>query len=120
MKPRFSHSREFNCSDDEPKHKLKANTSPSSSPRIESNRTSEPSQGTGIVVDGEEEDTGAMVKSTTPRMFCKTLRASDTITHGGFSVPHRAAEDCFPSLVLNDVLQQWIGKFANALNNIGM
>nr|ACN79516.1 auxin response factor 3b [Lotus japonicus] len=47
--------------------------------------------------DGEE-DTEAMVKSTTPHMFCKTLTASDTSTHGGFSVPRRAAEDCFPPL----------------------
>ncbi|PWZ26445.1 Auxin response factor 15 [Zea mays] len=31
-------------------------------------------------------------------MFCKTLTASDTSTHVGFSVPHRAAEDCFPPL----------------------
>ena len=40
-----------------------------------------------------------MGKSTTPHMFCKTLTASDTSTHGGFSVPRRAAEDCFPPLV---------------------
>ncbi|XP_027932224.1 auxin response factor 3-like isoform X1 [Vigna unguiculata] len=51
-----------------------------------------------IEADGEEEDTEAMVKSTTPHMFCKTLTASDTSTHGGFSVPRRAAEDCFPPL----------------------
>lgn len=37
-------------------------------------------------------------KSITPHMFCKTLTASDTSTHGGFSVPRRAAEDCFPPL----------------------
>ncbi|CAN6215723.1 unnamed protein product [Urochloa humidicola] len=30
--------------------------------------------------------------------FCKTLTASDTSTHGGFSVPRRAAEKIFPSL----------------------
>ncbi|XP_057986235.1 auxin response factor 3 isoform X2 [Hevea brasiliensis] len=48
--------------------------------------------------DGEEEDMEAAVKSTTPHMFCKTLTASDTSTHGGFSVPRRAAEDCFPPL----------------------
>uniref|UniRef100_A0A7N0V438 Auxin response factor n=2 Tax=Kalanchoe fedtschenkoi TaxID=63787 RepID=A0A7N0V438_KALFE len=35
---------------------------------------------------------------STPHMFCKTLTASDTSTHGGFSVPRRAAEDCFPPL----------------------
>ncbi|XP_038683941.1 auxin response factor 6-like isoform X2 [Tripterygium wilfordii] len=35
--------------------------------------------------------------------FCKTLTASDTSTHGGFSVPRRAAEKVFPPL---DVSQQ--------------
>ncbi|XP_038703612.1 auxin response factor 5-like isoform X2 [Tripterygium wilfordii] len=30
--------------------------------------------------------------------FCKTLTASDTSTHGGFSVPRRAAEKLFPLL----------------------
>ncbi|KAF8391014.1 hypothetical protein HHK36_023314 [Tetracentron sinense] len=30
--------------------------------------------------------------------FCKTLSASDTSTHGGFSVPRRAAEKVFPLL----------------------
>ncbi|XWS12589.1 hypothetical protein CRYUN_Cryun37aG0103000 [Craigia yunnanensis] len=51
--------------------------------------------------DGEEEDAEADIKSTTPHMFCKTLTASDTSTHGGFSVPRRAAEDCFPPLDYN-------------------
>ncbi|OMO65252.1 hypothetical protein COLO4_31402 [Corchorus olitorius] len=51
--------------------------------------------------DGEEEDVEADIKSTTPHMFCKTLTASDTSTHGGFSVPRRAAEDCFPPLDYN-------------------
>ncbi|VAI79923.1 unnamed protein product [Triticum turgidum subsp. durum] len=32
--------------------------------------------------------------------FCKTLTASDTSTHGGFSVPRRAAEKVFPPLIL--------------------
>jgi len=31
--------------------------------------------------------------------FCKTLTASDTSTHGGFSIPRRAAEKVFPKLV---------------------
>lgn len=31
--------------------------------------------------------------------FCKTLTASDTSTHGGFSIPRRAAEKVFPPLV---------------------
>jgi hypothetical protein len=31
--------------------------------------------------------------------FCKILTASDTSTHGGFSVPRRAAEKVFPPLV---------------------
>lgn len=30
--------------------------------------------------------------------FCKTLTASDTSTHGGFSIPRRAAERVFPPL----------------------
>ncbi|GMI92310.1 auxin response factor 4 [Hibiscus trionum] len=46
-------------------------------------------------VDGHAE--GPPPKPT-PHMFCKTLTASDTSTHGGFSVPRRAAEDCFPRL----------------------
>lgn len=54
-----------------------------------------------IDADSEEEDIEAAVKSTTPHMFCKTLTASDTSTHGGFSVPRRAAEDCFPPLDYN-------------------
>lgn len=47
---------------------------------------------------GDEGLVGSPTKST-PHMFCKTLTASDTSTHGGFSVPRRAAEDCFPPLV---------------------
>lgn len=50
--------------------------------------------------DSEEEDVEGGEKTTTPHMFCKTLTASDTSTHGGFSVPRRAAEDCFPPLVI--------------------
>ncbi|KAG2327872.1 hypothetical protein Bca52824_010600 [Brassica carinata] len=51
-----------------------------------------------IDVDGGEEDYEVLKRSNTPHMFCKTLTASDTSTHGGFSVPRRAAEDCFPPL----------------------
>ncbi|XAR59192.1 hypothetical protein NMG60_11014895 [Bertholletia excelsa] len=51
-----------------------------------------------IEAENEEADMEGVVKSTTPHMFCKTLTASDTSTHGGFSVPRRAAEDCFPPL----------------------
>lgn len=52
--------------------------------------------------EGEEgyEDSESMSRSSMPHMFCKTLTASDTSTHGGFSVPRRAAEDCFPPLVI--------------------
>ncbi|RYQ98035.1 hypothetical protein Ahy_B08g094109 isoform A [Arachis hypogaea] len=46
----------------------------------------------------DEEGNGRTPTKTTPHMFCKTLTASDTSTHGGFSVPRRAAEDCFPPL----------------------
>lgn len=51
--------------------------------------------------DGEGEDGDGMKQrfARMPHMFCKTLTASDTSTHGGFSVPRRAAEDCFPPLV---------------------
>nr|CAD1825411.1 unnamed protein product [Ananas comosus var. bracteatus] len=40
------------------------------------------------------------LKQTKPQteFFCKTLTASDTSTHGGFSVPRRAAEKIFPPL----------------------
>ncbi|XP_024967774.1 auxin response factor 19-like isoform X1 [Cynara cardunculus var. scolymus] len=40
------------------------------------------------------------MKSYKPQteFFCKTLTASDTSTHGGFSVPRRAAEKIFPPL----------------------
>ncbi|XP_061354948.1 auxin response factor 4 isoform X2 [Gastrolobium bilobum] len=46
----------------------------------------------------DEEGNGRTPTKSTPHMFCKTLTASDTSTHGGFSVPRRAAEDCFPPL----------------------
>lgn len=55
----------------------------------------------GLVEADGEEDVEMETKSTTPHMFCKTLTASDTSTHGGFSVPRRAAEDCFPPLDYN-------------------
>ncbi|KAK4763490.1 hypothetical protein SAY87_012928 [Trapa incisa] len=48
--------------------------------------------------DEKEGGGGSPVLKSTPHMFCKTLTASDTSTHGGFSVPRRAAEDCFPPL----------------------
>ncbi|KAI3461452.1 hypothetical protein Pfo_018115 [Paulownia fortunei] len=48
---------------------------------------------------GVDEDGNRVVPAkSTSHMFCKTLTASDTSTHGGFSVPRRAAEDCFPPL----------------------
>ncbi|XP_068665442.1 auxin response factor 3-like isoform X2 [Aristolochia californica] len=52
----------------------------------------------GEVEAEPQEEADGLTKSTTPHMFCKTLTASDTSTHGGFSVPRRAAEDCFPPL----------------------
>ncbi|XP_031129619.1 auxin response factor 6 [Ipomoea triloba] len=42
-------------------------------------------------------DLGTPSKQPT-NYFCKTLTASDTSTHGGFSVPRRAAEKVFPQL----------------------
>lgn len=61
----------------------------------------------GVKLEGEakenedinKDETAVVPEKSTPHMFCKTLTASDTSTHGGFSVPRRAAEDCFPALV---------------------
>ncbi|KAI3462268.1 hypothetical protein Pfo_018931 [Paulownia fortunei] len=51
----------------------------------------------------EQKDAYLPVELGTPsrqptNYFCKTLTASDTSTHGGFSVPRRAAEKVFPPL----------------------
>ncbi|XP_073389669.1 auxin response factor 6 isoform X2 [Physcomitrium patens] len=44
----------------------------------------------------------AVVQNKQPtEYFCKTLTASDTSTHGGFSIPRRAAEKVFPTLDYN-------------------
>jgi auxin response factor len=53
----------------------------------------------GSAGDGDDGEAVKQRFSRMPHMFCKTLTASDTSTHGGFSVPRRAAEDCFPPLV---------------------
>ena len=42
---------------------------------------------------------GLKINRQPNEFFCKTLTASDTSTHGGFSVPRRAAEKIFPALV---------------------
>ncbi|KAM3693771.1 hypothetical protein ACB094_07G009800 [Castanea mollissima] len=43
-------------------------------------------------------DMGLKQSKQPAEFFCKTLTASDTSTHGGFSVPRRAAEKIFPPL----------------------
>ncbi|KAK1301407.1 Auxin response factor 16 [Acorus calamus] len=43
-------------------------------------------------------DMGLKQNRQPAEFFCKTLTASDTSTHGGFSVPRRAAEKIFPLL----------------------
>ncbi|KAI5383267.1 auxin response factor 19 isoform X2 [Lathyrus oleraceus] len=43
-------------------------------------------------------DNSLKSSKTQPEFFCKQLTASDTSTHGGFSVPRRAAEKIFPPL----------------------
>ncbi|KAK3161968.1 hypothetical protein QOZ80_1BG0083660 [Eleusine coracana subsp. coracana] len=53
--------------------------------------------------DDMVDDGDAGRKSRKLHMFCKTLTASDTSTHGGFSVPRRAAEDCFAPLDYNQI-----------------
>ncbi|XP_025816252.1 auxin response factor 3-like isoform X2 [Panicum hallii] len=60
-------------------------------------------RGGGVEGDDDMEDFDAERKSRMLHMFCKTLTASDTSTHGGFSVPRRAAEDCFPPLDYNQL-----------------
>ncbi|XP_042507032.1 auxin response factor 5-like [Macadamia integrifolia] len=54
-------------------------------------------------VDSEKDafpipDFGLKPSKHPTEFFCKTLTASDTSTHGGFSVPRRAAEKLFPPL----------------------
>ena len=52
--------------------------------------------------DGSGGEDGETIKQRFARMshmFCKMLTASNTSTHDGFTVPRRAAEDCFPPLV---------------------
>ncbi|KAL0697927.1 hypothetical protein Bca4012_054049 [Brassica carinata] len=43
-------------------------------------------------------DMGLKLNRQPTEFFCKTLTASDTSTHGGFSVPRRAAEKILPPL----------------------
>ena len=44
-------------------------------------------------------DLGLKQNRRPTEFFCKNLTASDTSTHGGFSVPCRAAEKIFPPSV---------------------
>jgi auxin response factor len=55
-------------------------------------------------LEADEDGNGKTIPAKlASHMFCKTLTASDTSTHGGFSVPRRAAEDCFPPLVYHTI-----------------
>ncbi|WOL09336.1 hypothetical protein Cni_G18089 [Canna indica] len=66
---------------------------------VAENKELEPEQQGNEAGENEQvEETDDISRSQTTRMFCKTLTASDTSNHGGFSVPRRAAEDCFPPL----------------------
>jgi len=53
--------------------------------------------------DPEEEEVPNAPPATNEQLrihsFCKTLTASDTSTHGGFSVLRRHADECLPPLV---------------------
>ncbi|XP_050224354.1 auxin response factor 2-like isoform X2 [Mercurialis annua] len=53
--------------------------------------------------DENSADKKALPPLTRPRVcsFCKTLTASDTSTHGGFSVLRRHADECLPPLDLS-------------------
>jgi hypothetical protein len=50
--------------------------------------------------------------------FCKTLTASDTSTHGGFSVPRRAAEKVFPPLVCMSSINYVLPTYDAFLKNV--
>ncbi|KAG0605997.1 hypothetical protein M758_9G104900 [Ceratodon purpureus] len=54
--------------------------------------TQDPEKETMMLPDVSEQ------KKQPTEYFCKTLTASDTSTHGGFSIPRRAAEKVFPPL----------------------
>ncbi|KAG6555975.1 hypothetical protein Mapa_001915 [Marchantia paleacea] len=65
----------------------------------------------------QHEDSSDCVEPPQPpkrksRSFTKTLTVSDTSTHGGFSVPRRAADDCLPKLdmSLNPPNQELVAK----------
>ena len=48
-------------------------------------------------------DLGLKQSKQPAEFFCKTLTASDTSTHGSFSVPRRAAEKEFPPLDFSSI-----------------
>ena len=55
------------------------------------------------IINTAEEDPSVSLPQQRPiRMFTKILTASDTSTHGGFSVLRKHAEDCLPLLVRNN------------------
>ncbi|XP_041022554.1 auxin response factor 4-like isoform X3 [Juglans microcarpa x Juglans regia] len=55
----------------------------------------------------EDENDVSLPQRTSVCSFVKKLTASDTSTHGGFSVPKRQAQECFPPLIfLQDMSQQ--------------
>ncbi|KAJ7554044.1 hypothetical protein O6H91_06G123500 [Diphasiastrum complanatum] len=51
-----------------------------------------------IDVSGDSDEEVPLSPKHNLHMFIKPLTASDTSTHGGFSVPRRAAEECLPPL----------------------
>lgn len=54
-------------------------------------------------------ETGHTRSKQPSEFLCKNLTASDTSTHGGFSMPRRAAEKLFPPLVrVHDRVQLYI------------
>uniref|UniRef100_A0A0E0DEN5 Auxin response factor n=1 Tax=Oryza meridionalis TaxID=40149 RepID=A0A0E0DEN5_9ORYZ len=59
-------------------------------------------------LDPEPQD----LEKCTAHSFCKTLTASDTSTHGGFSVLRRHAEECLPQLDMsqNPPCQELVAK----------
>lgn len=62
-------------------------------------------------------DMGLKQSRQPSEFFCKTLTASDTSTHGGFSVPRRAAEKIFPALVCTTKILYLISRYHSTFSS---
>ncbi|GJT83233.1 auxin response factor 19 [Tanacetum coccineum] len=65
-------------------------------------------------------DMGLKQNRQPSEFFCKTLTASDTITHGGFSVPLRAAEKIFHPSISQCNLQLRLWSLEICMTSLGL